>query len=96
MYISDGLIPDDDEEAWSFGVVPMHEAVLASANVQRRCLRDNTRAGHMTQRLREAIKSGSWSEDTEDRGPQAFVRAIQQRGERAMLALMKQRIVEGR
>ena len=38
FYVSDGLIPDDDEEAWSLGEVPITHAVRASENVVRRCV----------------------------------------------------------
>jgi len=94
FYISDGLIPDDDEEAWSLGELPIQHAVLASENVVRRCVATNrsegTRAALMTRRLMESIATGDWSETSEhDRGTAAFMCAIREHGEPAVLRLLK-------
>ena len=97
FYISDGLIPDDDEEAWSVGVVPIEHAVLASVNVAGRCVTSSdgngTRSARLTRRLTESILTGAWSEAAVDRGTAAFVCAIRERGEEAVFALLKANVL---
>ena len=89
FYISDGLIPDDDEEAWSVGEVPMEHAVRASESIQRRCMADNTKAGRMTLRLMDDIDTGKYTNEAW-RGVAGFVRAIRERGAAEVLHVLKQ------
>jgi hypothetical protein len=88
MYISDGLIPDDDDEAWSFGVVPIEHALLASQDVVNRCVGSDTRAARMTTRLIHDIATGEHT-DGPWRGAAAFVCALRERGAATMLELLK-------
>ena len=85
FYISDGLIPDDDDEAWSIGEVPIQHAVLASESVRQRCFSSQTKAGRMTQRLVD-----HWTNDWQ--GPEAFVRAVRAHGADAVLTQLKQKL----
>ena len=88
LYISDGLIPDDDEEAWSFGLVPIEHAVLASDLVRRRCLGSGTKAASMTKRLLEDMETGKYTGGAW-RGVAAFVEDLRKRGPDEMLNLLK-------
>ena len=88
LYISDGLIPDDDEEAWSFGQVPINQAVLASNIVRRRCLESGTKAANMTNRLLEDMETGRYTGEAW-RGVAAFVEDLRERGPDEMLNLLK-------
>lgn len=88
MYISDGLIPDDDDEAWSFGAVPIGDALLASQTVVHRCVENRTRAARMTTRLLTDIATGEFT-DGQWRGAAEFVSALHARGAAAMLVLLK-------
>ena len=88
MYISDGLIPDDDEEAWSFGVVPIEHTLLASPDVVHRCLRSDTRAARMTTRLIDDIATGQYTGGPW-RGAATFVSALRAKGAAVMLELLK-------
>jgi hypothetical protein len=88
LYISDGLIPDDDEEAWSFGQVPINQAVLASNIVRRRCLESGTKAANMTNRLLEDMETGKYTGGAW-RGVAAFVEDLRERGPDEMLNLLK-------
>ena len=94
LYISDGLIPDDDDEAWSFGVVPIQHAVLASTNVERRCKDSRTRAGRMTIRLLDDIATGEHTGGAW-RGAADFVCALRSRGAAAMCELLKRSPIVG-
>lgn len=104
FYISDGLIPDDDDEAWSLGVVPIDEAVLASANVVRRCVgtpsagadgaSTSTRASNQTRRLMDSLATGAWSGEPGNEGPAAFVRAVRERGQATVLAMVRDSAVK--
>ena len=95
FYISDGLIPDDDDEAWSIGSAPTAHAVLASENVVRRCLQSNTlpeartRAARMTLRLIDCIETGAWGGGEGHSGRIAFVNAVQVHGPDEMLRRVK-------
>ena len=88
LYISDGLIPDDDEEAWSFGLVPIEHAVLASDLVRRRCLGSGTKAARMTMRLLEDMETGEHT-GAVWRGVAAFVDELRKRGPDDILRLLK-------
>jgi hypothetical protein len=90
LYISDGLTPDDDDEAWSFGTVPIEHAVLASENVVKRCINANgTKAARMTARLIEDIATGVHTREVW-RGAADLAQAVRERGARQMLSLLKQ------
>lgn len=82
LYISDGLIPDDDEEAWSIGRVPIDAAVFASDDVVRRCLRLETKASRLTRFIIRTI-------ETEWGGAAPFVEGIRSSGEQHMLRELK-------
>jgi hypothetical protein len=88
LYISDGLIPDDDDEAWSFGLVPIDHAVLASDLVRCRCLGSGTKAARMTMRLLEDMETGEYT-GAVWRGVAAFVDELRKRGPDDMLRLLK-------
>ncbi|KOO28708.1 hypothetical protein Ctob_005333 [Chrysochromulina tobinii] len=88
LYISDGLIPDDDDEAWSFGLVPIDHAVLASDLVRCRCLDSGTKAARMTMRLLEDMETGEYT-GAVWRGVAAFVDELRKRGPDDMLRLLK-------
>mmetsp|Transcript_27943 Transcript_27943/g.56265 ORF Transcript_27943/g.56265 Transcript_27943/m.56265 type:complete len:105 (+) Transcript_27943:1157-1471(+) len=86
LYVSDGLTPDDDEEAWAFGKVPIGEVVLASPNVVKRC-KD---CGH-TRRILDDITTGQYT-DGAWRGSADFASAVLEHGANEILALMKNKI----
>ena len=87
LYISDGLIPDDDDEAWSFGAVPIGHALLASPGVAHRCMGSGTRAARMTARLLYDIATGEHTGGPW-RGIADFVDALRARGVATMLQLL--------
>ena len=86
FYVSDGLIPDDDEEAWSFGTVPVAHAVPASKQVMDRCVSNDTKAGRMTLRLMQLIQ---------EEGVASFVQRIRTSPAHE-LERLKESIVHGR
>ena len=63
FYISDGLIADDEQEAWSLGRVPIRHAAPAAESVKERCKRKGTASARLMGALFE--KSAQWGGELE-------------------------------
>lgn len=73
FYVADGLSPDDGDEAWSIGTVPVEHAVASSSGVDQRCRREGTKSARLLNAIHDP--NGKWG------GLEGFMRDVRERGD---------------
>lgn len=89
FYISDGLIADDEQEAWSLGRVPVRHVARTAESVKQRCKRPGTASARLMSALFE--QGAEWAGELD-----GFIRwwETQTTGSHDRVAAAKQYIME--